>query len=475
MFMFLSLLLALLPAVSCLPNVLVLLADDLGWGDTGYQGGLASTPHLDSMARADSTLRFSRMYAAAPVCSPSRAALLTGRNPNRFCLWGSNTGWNRPDMSRPQLLPLPASQPALPSILRALGYRTGVFGKWHLGDFSGPRSAPPDRRGFQEWLCTARSSPTRSPNCGCFPEAACDNGHYRSDPPCINYWTGVGRNRTLVPWPRPVPGDDSLFLYQNLRRFLLSARLTRRPFFAYLPLHAVHTRYVAPPVLRRLYLSRGHSPGAADYLGAVSALDRTVGLVQSLLRRTHMRSDTLLWVLSDNGPARGSPGSSGGLRGYKGDLWEGGIRVPGLLEWPRGVSRNREISDPVLASDILPTVLELVNGSAGGAGRFDGVSLVPLIRGEGLERGGAGWAYNVRGDFAGKFQVAWLEGGMKAVFFFSERAAYRSHLFDLSADPTESRDLSRTRPLRAARMLSEASEWLRGLEQAAVNESKCLH
>ena len=473
--MFLTYLLALLPAVLGLPNMVVLLADDLGWGDTGYQGGAAFTPNLDRMARANSTLRLTRMYAAAPVCSPSRAALLTGRNPNRYCLWGSNTGWNRPDMSRPQLLPLPSSEPSLSSILQALGYHTGVFGKWHLGDFSGDRAAPPDRRGFRDWLCTARSSPTLSPNCGCFPEAACENGHYRSDPPCINYWSSVGRNRTLVPWPRPVLGDDSLFLYQHLRRFLLTARLTRRPFFAYLPLHAVHTRYVAPLALRRLYLSRGHTPAAADYLGAISALDRTVGMVRSLLRRTHMSSDTLLWVLSDNGPARGSPGSAGGLRGYKGDLWEGGIRVPGLLEWPREVSRNREVSDPVLASDILPTLLELVNKSALDLDRFDGVSLVPLIRGEHLERGGTGWAYNVRGDFAGKFQVAWLEGNMKALFFFNERAVYRSHLFDLTADAAEYRDLSGSQPQKTARMLSAASQWLQGLEQSAVNESKCLH
>ena len=474
--MFLSLLLVLLPAVLCRPNVLVLLADDLGWGDPGYQGGAAFTPHLDRMARANSTLRLSRMYAVSPVCSPSRAALLTGRNPNRFCLWGSNTGWNHPDLSRPQLLSLPAYESSLPAVLQASGYRTAVFGKWHLGDFSGPRAAPPDRRGFRDWICTARSAPSFSPNCGCFPEAVCENGHYRTDPPCINYWTSAGRNQTLVPWPRPVPGEDSLFLYQQLRRFLLTARLTRRPFFAYLPLHAVHTRYVAPPLLRRLYLSRGHTPKAADYLGAVSALDRTVGLVRSLLRRMRASSDTLLWFLSDNGPARGSPGSAGGLRGHKGDLWEGGIRVPGLLEWPRLISRNREVSEPVLASDILPTVLAVVNNiaSAEGGDQLDGVSVLPLIRGESLERGGTGWAYNIRGNFAGKFQVAWLERDMKAVFFFNRRAVYRSHLFDLSRDPGESRDLSETDLLRTARMQAEASQWLRGLENAAMNESKCL-
>lgn len=472
--MCLFILIFLLPTTSCVPNILVLLADDLGWGDTGYQGGVAFTPHLDTMSRANSTLRLARMYAVSPVCSPSRAALLTGRNPNRFCMWGSNTGWNNPDLSRPQLFALPASEPSLPSVLQAHGYRTAVFGKWHLGDLSGDEAAPPDLRGFGDWLCTGRSAPTLSLNCGCFPEIACQNGHYRSDPSCINYWTSTGENRTVISWPRPIPGEDSLFLYHNLKRFILSARLTRRPFFAYVPLHAVHTRYVATDTLRRLYLSRGYTPDQADYFGAISALDRTVGLVRSLLRRMRMEMDTILWFLSDNGPARGTPGTAGALRGHKGELWEGGVRVPGLLEWPRVVTQNREIPNPVMTSDIFPTILEILNLTVTSPRELDGVSVLPLIRGETLLRGGTGWAYNVRGDFSGRFQVSWLEGDMKALFMFNSRTSTRSLLFDLSSDPAETRDLSTERPQTTARMLSAATEWLRGLETSATNETECL-
>ncbi|KAI6658638.1 hypothetical protein LOD99_15436 [Oopsacas minuta] len=465
---------SLLPAVICLPNILVLLADDLGWGDTGYQGGTAYTPHLDAMSRANTTLQLTRMYAMSPVCSPSRAALLTGRNPNRFCMWGANTGWNNPDLTLPQLLPLPASEPILPSILQARGYRTAVFGKWHLGDFSGDRAAPPDHRGFGDWLCTARSAPTLSPNCGCFPEALCHNGHYNSDPSCINYWTSAGINRTIIPWPRPIPSDDSLFLYHQLKRFILSARLTRRPFFAYVPLHAVHTRYVASDTLRKLYQSQGYSPEEADYYGAISTLDRTVGLIRSLLRRMRMETDTILWFLSDNGPAKGTPGSAGGLKGHKGELWEGGIRVPGLLEWPRVITQNREITQPVMTSDILPTILEVINSTADLVREVDGVSVLPLIRGDILTRGGTGWAHNVRGDFSGRFKVTWLEDNMKAVFLFNNRDSTRSYLFNLSSDPAETTDISTEFPLRTDRMLSEASHWLTGLEHSA-NVSGCLY
>ena len=465
---------SLATAALALPHILLLLADDLGWGDPGYQGGRALTPHLDRMARADGTVRLSRMYVSAPVCSPSRAALLTGRNPNRFCLWGSNTGWNQPDFSRRQQYTLPASEPSLPALLAEAGYRTAVYGKWHLGDFAGAGAAPPDLRGFADWLCTARSVPSFSPNCGCFPSAPCENGHYGSDPPCLNYWTSHGANRTLLPWPFPVPGDDSLFLFRHLKRRLLAARAEGRPLFAFLPLHAVHTRYVAPPWLRRFYLSRGLSAQTADYFGAVTALDRTVGLVRALLRRLRLETDTVLWFLSDNGPSRESPGRTGPLRGRKGELLEGGVRVPGLFEWPRLIRRNREVLDPVAATDILPTLLDLLNRSQPLGRPLDGRSVLPLLSGRQMPPRPLGWAYNVRGNFSGRFQVGWLEQEFKGIFYFNRHSCVRYRLYNLTADPGEAQDLSSQQPQRLSGMLSSATEWLRGVEHSARHEAACL-
>ena len=179
------------------PNIVFLLADDLGYGDVQYNGGVALTPNLNNMAAGESSIRFNRFYSSAPVCSPTRGSLLTGRNHNRFCVWMANTAGRRckvpDDFLCPTKYPLPASEVTVAEVLAEHGYRTAAFGKWHLGDLKPtperPSSSNPGQNGFQVWKVTERAVQTSTPNCGCFNTSLCNLGHYgrQGAPPCTNY------------------------------------------------------------------------------------------------------------------------------------------------------------------------------------------------------------------------------------------------------------------------------------------------
>lgn len=157
------------------PNIIFMMADDLGYGDVGYNGGNAQTPNLDLMAAGPNTIKLNRYYSGAPVCSPTRGSVLTGRNPNRYCMWYANVGSDADDFVIPERMPLPWTELTVAEVLKSAGYQTAVFGKWHLGDLK-PHSrgnpkwpvSHPGMHGFDEWLVTPRSAPTSNLNCGCF-------------------------------------------------------------------------------------------------------------------------------------------------------------------------------------------------------------------------------------------------------------------------------------------------------------------
>ncbi len=160
-----------------LPNIIFTMADDLGYGDVGYNGGNASTPNLDAMASGPHTIHLTRYYSGGPVCSPTRGTVLTGRNHNRYCIWSANTGSNRDDFVVPETMPLPPSEITVAEILKKQGYQTAIFGKWHLGDLKAQKGgnkqwpvSHPGMHGFDEWLVTLRSAPTTNLNCACYNE-----------------------------------------------------------------------------------------------------------------------------------------------------------------------------------------------------------------------------------------------------------------------------------------------------------------
>lgn len=317
------------------------MADDLGWGDPGFNGNkIIQTPHLDQMAR--SGLRFERFYAGAPVCSPTRGACLTGRHPWRYGIWTANAGHLR----KPEL--------TLAEVLKSQGYATGHFGKWHLGTLDPAHSGKgagrnaardfmtPGMAGFDEWFSTEYAVPTWDP------------GKYTMNP----YWHN-GKIET-----ENLTGCDSRALMDRTLDFIRKSSTEKTPFLAVIWFHAPHAPVVAGPEFRKLYADR--DPGEQNFFGAVTALDLQVGRLRKELRELAVADNTLLWFASDNGPEgdtgdKGSArGSAGPYRGRKRSFWEGGIRVPALLEWPSRIKPGSTTSVPCSALDYYPTTLDVL-------------------------------------------------------------------------------------------------------------------
>lgn len=328
------------------PNVILMMADDLGWGDAGYQGHPhLKTPCLDQMA--SNGLVFDRFYSASPVCSPTRGSCLTGRHPFRYGILGANSG----DYDEPSRFGLPREEITLAEALKDAGYATGHFGKWHLGDLSGENACAPGHHGFDTWFSTVRKVPTLDPF-GYFDE----NGPVRET----------------------FRGDDSRVIVDRALPFIQTQAEAQRPFLAVIWFHTPHHPVFSDPQYRSLYPDA--SEGEQHYWGAVSAMDAQIGRLRASLGAWGALENTMLWFCSDNGPAANYPGVSGGLRGGKGTLWEGGVRVPGLLEWPAVVKSPARVDLPVSTSDYFPTMLEAVGAPAPDR-VLDGISLMPVLRG----------------------------------------------------------------------------------------------
>jgi uncharacterized sulfatase len=407
------------------PNLVVILFDDLGYGDLGAYGTAAiRTPRLDRLA--EEGLRFTHAYAASPYCSASRAALLTGRYAVRA---GLDHVLQAPGTFTDQLLKLgwrnrrlPAEEITLAEALRAVGYRTAIFGKWHLGSAS--PSLPTDL-GFDEYYGLLYSNDQGRPE--------------------------VWHNREVV---EPHPIDQTTLTRRYTERAVAFLDANRdRPFFLYLP----HT---FPHIPLHVSADRLGTSEGGLYGDVVEELDDSVGAVLDALERLELADETLIVASSDNGPwFQGSPG---GTRGRKLDIFEGGMRVPLLVRWPGRLEGGRVVDEPVVSVDLFPTVLELAGLPAPADRIVDGRSLVPLLEGgEIAER--PIWYYQLgelRAVRSGRFKyhdrhgvfygnpMDWPWGPMK------RRGPW---LFDLELDPDESYDISARHP-EVARRLRELLE-----------------
>ena len=469
-----------------LPNIVFMMADDLGYGDLHYTGGKAETPVLDALSVGPNSIQLTRYYAGGPVCSPTRGTVLTGRNHNRYCIWHANIASGVPDFAVPIRQPLPPSEVTVAEILKENGYKTAIFGKWHIGDLKSAEGSSkpynhkwpvsdPGMHGFDEWWVTLDSAPTAHLNCGCFKGAACTPGHYRSRPPCTNYHTRDPHTGKLVSFPSAVEGDDSSFIAKQFEQFLLKARQSGQPFFAYLPFHTVHARYVATEEYVRPYLDQGINFEKSDYYGAITAMDDAVDEIRLILRKHNVSDNTMLWFTSDNGPQKGTPGSSGGLRGIKGQLYEGGIRVPGIIEWPDVIKSNRISDFPVVSNDLLPTVCDIVGVEPPNDRQLDGISILPFIRNEASTRNKSiPWAFYIRADFNSGFTAA-LSGDQYKIFAnFNGGKIAKTELYDLKKDRSETKDLSAEHPTIVSSMKEELEDWMQSVHKSARDEVQCL-
>ena len=465
-----------------LPNIVFMMADDLGYGDVGYNGGNATTPNLDAMASGSNTIHLTRYYSGGPVCSPTRGTVLTGRNHNRYCVWSANTGSNKDDFVVSEKMPLPTSEITVAEILKKHGYQTAMFGKWHLGDFKvlpdGNKKWPlshPGMHGFDEWWGTERSAQSANLNCACFNDSKnlCVMGHYTDLPPCFNYYT-VSDNGTLKGIDQPLFGDDTHYIVSLFEEYLKKATMTDKPFFVYLPFHTVHIRYLATEGYIRNYTKKGYSQQQIDYYGAISAMDDAIGEVRDLLKRYNVSSNTMLWFTSDNGPASGQPGTTAGFRGRKGTIWEGGIRLPGLIEWPNMVKKNIKSDFPVMSSDLLPTACDIVGTSPPSDRPIDGVSIMPFIKGEAMQRNvSMKWAFRIPNSFDGSYAAAISNDQYKIYASYDKGNVKSAELYDLLADPFETKDLSGDEKKVYNDMLAELEQWRQSVIKSATDEVKC--
>ncbi len=417
------------------PNIVLVMADDQGWGDTGYNGHpTLQTPHLDNMAR--SGVRFDRFYSGAPVCSPTRGSCLTGRHPFRYGVFFANAGRE----GQPSEYALPHQEVTIADVVRPLGYRTGHFGKWHLGDFDGPKRSSPSDNGFSEWFSTVRKVPT-------------------VDPPPGEYWEN-GK-----PVTEALRGDDSRIIMDRALPFIERSVKGKDPFLAVVWLHTPHLPVVATPEHRAKY--REFKESQQHYWGAITAMDEQVGRLRSELRRLGVAGNTMLWYASDNGPEGDQedadwPGTARPFRGRKASLFEGGIRVPGVLEWPDVIRRPGVVKSMASTSDYFPTIVDALGLPAPHRRPLDGISLLATLR-DGEHAGARALAFETTKVTRGSPRLALIENRYKLL---TNLDSSEDLLWDLLADPSETRNLASQLPAETRRMRGILTAWRESCRQS---------
>ena len=302
------------------PNVILVMADDQGWGQTGYHNHPAlKTPHLDAMAA--NGLRFDRFYAGGPVCSPTRATVLTGRTHDRTGVFDHGYA-------------LRLQEKTLGQAMKNAGYATGHFGKWHLNGLRGP-GAPifkedthhPGAFGFDEWLSVTNFF-DRNPI--------------------------MSRNGKI----EEHTGDSSEIIIGEALKFIQIKTAAQQPFFTVIWYGTPHDPWVADDADKKAFTLL--SEKAQEHYGELVAMDRSIGTLRKGLRKLGIAKNTLVWFSSDNGGLpRFDPPTTGGLRGFKGSMYEGGLRVPAVIEWPAGIPTSRITHFPAGAVDMFPTLAEV--------------------------------------------------------------------------------------------------------------------
>lgn len=409
------------------PNIVFLLVDDLGWADVGYQGKRFKTPNIDRLAKEG--MVFTDAYAAGPVCSPTRASIITGKSPARLGLTSHipSMRWDhgRPDseFSTESGVKtrnwLPTTEVSIAEALKPLGYTSGFFGKWHLGH----EPYHPIRQGFDEQTGTT--------NWGQPPS------YYA---PYSREWRGgVIAIEDLK--ANAKPGEYLTDRLTEEACSFISRHKGKQPFFCFLSYYTVHTPLEPRKDLR--------SKGA--YGGMIAALDESVGRILSHLKENDLESNTIVVLMSDNGGIfENTP-----LRATKGSTYEGGIREPMTVKWPGVTKPGSTCNAPVISTDFFPTFVEIAGGNPKESAAVDGESLVPLLRGAScINRKALFWHFPHRGEIGNSGAIR--KGNYKLIEKFTTG---KIELYDLSKDIGESQDLAATMREKANELLNDLIAW----------------
>lgn len=467
-----------LPAIAAPPNIILMMGDDHGWEETGYNGHPhVKTPVLDEMARTG--LRFDHFYAAHPSCSPTRASFLTGRHPNRMGTFAP--GWS----FRPEEI-------TIAQILAQAGYHCAHLGKWHVGAVKQESPVSPGAMGFHEWLS--------------------HDNFFEMNP-------ALSRNGGP---PEVIPGESSEVLIREAIRIIERAHRGGSPFFEVIWFGSPHEPYSGLPADLALYdelpakyrkmvkltsnatggpVTRPQGEVLRERFAEITAMDRAIGQLRKFLAESGLRESTLLFYCGDNGT---SPESALGFphRGAKGQVYEGGTLVPGLLEWPARIPQPRATSFRACTSDLLPTIASLA-GQPLPVRPMDGMDLAPVLDGTLSERPTplCFWQFDTKrlagakpepyldpqlqagttplaklmggkatrdftnyrhpaltqSDYLGPRAI--IQGQFKLVVHESKNGASKRELFDLDSDPAEKRDLLGPQSALAEELAGSLRAW----------------
>ena len=419
------------PAVvnSATPNIVVVMADDMGWGDSGTFGNeLIQTPNMDRLASEG--VKLTQCYSACGVCSPSRSAMLTGRTPYRNGVYRHLSG-NHPAYLR-------ASEITYPELLKEIGYETCHVGKWHLlskKQFNKPEYPQPGDQGYDYWMYTQNNAAPSHKN---------PNNFIRNGEP-------VGETT----------GYSAQLVAGEAVKWLKNLRDPKKPFVLTVWFHEPHSPIATDPRFQELY--KGHKN--SKYMGNITQMDHGLGMVLDALDEIGASDNTLVFFTSDNGPVPSFGGTSGGLRGNKRSEYEGGIRVPGLARWPGHVAPGTVSDVPVIGTDVFSTALDITGLPLPTDRTIDGASMIPALSGKPIERKiPMFWRTHVSKP---NERVAMRIGDWKIV---GDETLSKFQLYEVQKDWQEKNDLAETMPEKTEEMKNILLKLWADIEAEGPNE-----
>ncbi len=396
------------------PNIVLIVADDLGWAGVGFHAKAMTTPRLDRLAKEGTEL--GRFYVY-PLCSPTRAALLTGQTPRRFNIVSALRGRD---------LGVPAGLPTLPATLKAAGYRTSLIGKWHVG-----KAMTPQQSGFEHFYG--------------FLNAEIDYNTHTGMSGAVD-WQRDGKTLNEEGYSTYLMADDAV------RQ--LKARDKTKPFFLQINFNAAHTPLSAPADILAKHKSEGEKLGL--YNAVVEAMDTGIGRVIDALDAEGLRANTVVIFISDNGAAPRLGGSNLPLRSGKDTIFEGGIRTPAIVRWPGKVVAGAVLAQPISVQDLYATITAIAGTAPPSGARIDGVNQWPAILGNKLIP---------REPFIiASYDIALVDGDWKLI----ELQAGERLLYNLKDDPSEASNLAKSKPEILARLGAKLDVLKKDLPAAPV-------
>ncbi|TLX71798.1 N-acetylgalactosamine 6-sulfate sulfatase [Labilibacter sediminis] len=441
------------------PNIILIMTDDQGWFDAGFNGNEEiKTPNLDRIAKQG--IIFDRFYSGSAVCSPTRASVITGRNPNRMGIITANKGHMKEE------------EITIAELVKQKGYATAHFGKWHLGILTkkeiesnrGGREKNfdhftiPTSHGYDEFFCTEAKVPTYDPMIK--PKVYKDGESERYgwsavkkgeeyEPFNTAYWIGEEQKAT-----ENLSGDDTKVIMDRVIPFIDKAVKQNKPFFTTVWAHTPHLPLVTGDYYKNMY--KDLSEKDQLYYGCITALDDQIGRLWDELEQKGIADNTMIWFCSDNGPEHKTSGSTGSFRDRKRSLYEGGVRIPVFVVWKKGLKGGERTELPAFTSDYLPTIINMLDITYPDDRPMDGTDIMPFLKNKQSVR-------DTPMGFLLRQKMSWVSNQYKLI---SIDGGKTFELYDLLSDKEEKNNLIDSLPNIAETMQKDLDNWLKSVKNS---------